>query len=78
MVTDAPPDPSRPPHFAGRKAHDLTYTSCQQSHRSERLWRRIDKLLARNETVGSRGSTARWCGPARQHYLLRPAPGKST
>ena len=43
-------------HFAGRKAHDLTYTSCQQSHRSDRLWRRIDKLLSRNETVGSRGS----------------------
>jgi hypothetical protein len=36
-------------HFAGRKAHDLTYTSCQQSGREKRMWRRIDRLLGRNE-----------------------------
>src|SRR5262245_15132173 len=36
-------------HFAGRKAHELTYASCQQSHRIERLWRRIDKLLGRKD-----------------------------
>jgi len=36
-------------HFAGRKAHDLTYTSCQQSGREKRLWRRVDKLLGRKD-----------------------------
>jgi hypothetical protein len=35
--------------FAGRKAHDLTYTSCRESGREKRLWRRIDKRLGRNE-----------------------------
>jgi hypothetical protein len=35
--------------FAGRKAHDLTYTSCRESGRDKRFWRRIDKLLGRNE-----------------------------
>jgi hypothetical protein len=35
--------------FAGRKAHDLTYISCRESGRENRLWRRIDKLLGRNE-----------------------------
>jgi hypothetical protein len=37
--------------FAGRKAHDLTYTSCRESGHFERLRRRIDRLLARDETV---------------------------
>ena len=40
-------------HFAGRKAYDLTYTCCQQSHRSERLWRKIDQLIGRKERDGS-------------------------
>ena len=35
--------------FAGRKAHNLTYTSCRESGREKRLWRRIDKRLGRNE-----------------------------
>jgi hypothetical protein len=35
--------------FAGRKAYDLTYTSCRESGREKRLWRRIDRLLGRNE-----------------------------
>jgi hypothetical protein len=35
--------------FAGRKAHDLTYTSCQQSGREKRFWHRIDKLLGRKD-----------------------------
>jgi hypothetical protein len=37
--------------FAGRKAHDLTYTSCRESGREKRFWRRLDRLLAPDETV---------------------------
>jgi hypothetical protein len=39
--------------FAGRKAHDLTYTSCRQSGREKRFWWRIDGLLGRKERDGS-------------------------
>ena len=36
-------------HFAGRQAHDLTYTSCQESGREKRFWRKMAKVL---ETAG--------------------------
>jgi hypothetical protein len=39
--------PAGATQFAGRQAHDLTYTSCQKSGSSERLRRRIDKHLGR-------------------------------
>ncbi len=36
-------------HFASRKAHDLTYTSCQQSGQSDRFWRTLARDLGRDE-----------------------------
>jgi hypothetical protein len=36
-------------HFASRRAHDLTYTSCQQSGQSNRFWRRLARDLGRDE-----------------------------
>jgi hypothetical protein len=39
-------------HFAGRQAHDLTYTSCRKSGRTKRLWRSVAKLLGRPELEG--------------------------
>jgi hypothetical protein len=44
-------------HFAGRKAHDLTYTSCRESGRFKRLRRKIDKLLGRDETLDRQHGT---------------------
>jgi hypothetical protein len=41
-----PPGATR---FASRRAHDLTYTSCQESGRDKRFWRRIDSLFGKNE-----------------------------
>ena len=39
--------PPRSRYFGCRRCHDLTYRSCQQSHQSDRLLARIDRLLAR-------------------------------
>jgi hypothetical protein len=39
-------------HFAGRKAHNLTYMSCRKSGREKRLWRSVAKLLGRSELEG--------------------------
>jgi hypothetical protein len=36
-------------HFASRQAHDLTYTSCQQSGQSNRFWRTLARDLGRDE-----------------------------
>ncbi len=36
-------------HFASRQAHDLTYTSCQQSGQSNRFWRSLARDLGRDE-----------------------------
>jgi hypothetical protein len=36
-------------HFASRRAHDLTYTSCQQSGQSNRFWRGLARDLGRDE-----------------------------
>jgi hypothetical protein len=36
-------------HFASRQAHDLTYTSCQQSGQSNRFWRGLARDLGRDE-----------------------------
>jgi hypothetical protein len=41
--------PAGTTHFAGRQAHDLTYTSCQESGRDKRFWQKMAKLL---ETAG--------------------------
>jgi hypothetical protein len=35
--------------FASRQAHDLTYTSCQQSGQSNRFWRSLARTLGRDE-----------------------------
>jgi hypothetical protein len=40
--------PAGAAHFAGRQAHNLTYTSCQQSGRDKRRWRKIAKRLKRS------------------------------
>jgi hypothetical protein len=36
-------------HFASRRAHDLTYKSCQQSGQSNRFWRTLARDLGRDE-----------------------------
>ena len=40
-------------HFAGRHAHNLTYTSCRESGREKRLWRRMAKLSNRHGGAAS-------------------------
>jgi hypothetical protein len=42
--------PAGATHFAGRQAHDLTYTSCQESGRDKRFWQKIAKLLETGAT----------------------------
>jgi hypothetical protein len=51
MVVPVPGDglPVGATDFAGRKAHDLTYTSCWESGFAKRLQRRIDRLLGWGE-----------------------------
>ena len=45
-----PPGATR---FAGRQAHDLTYTSCRESGREKGLWRRMAKLSNRRGGAAS-------------------------
>jgi hypothetical protein len=40
--------PAGATHFAGRQAHNLAYTSCQERGRDERFWRKMAKLLGRS------------------------------
>jgi hypothetical protein len=43
-----PPGATR---FASRRAHDLTYTSCQESGRDKRFRSKMAKLLGRSEST---------------------------
>lgn len=42
--------PAGATQFAGRQAHNLTYTSCQESGRDKRVWRKIAKLIETGAT----------------------------
>jgi hypothetical protein len=45
-------------HFAGRKANDLTYTSCQQSGREKRFWPELTSCSGEK----TQRATAQNCG----------------